>query len=102
MTLPSSPPELRQQALAALLQPDPEQKVLLAHTLHAQTATLLIANRLLTGSPAGLPGCPARPELRSHLDAPKRSPYTPAGLDRPAVTHIEFNAINLMLDANFL
>ena len=45
--------------------------------------------------PAGLPGCPARPELRSHLDVPKRSPFTPQGLAAllHAVTHIEFNAI---------
>ncbi|MDP2819159.1 MAG: ferritin-like domain-containing protein [Polaromonas sp.] len=101
MTLPSPSPELRQQALAALLQPDPQQKVLLAHTLYAHAATLSIANQLHIAAPAGLPGCPARPELRSHLDVPKRSAYTPAGLAAliHAVTHIEFNAINLALDA---
>ncbi|MES2954537.1 MAG: DUF455 family protein, partial [Pseudomonadota bacterium] len=101
MPLPSPPLELRQQALAALLQPDPQQKVLLAQTLHAQAATFSIANRLGIEAPPGLPGCPARPELRSHLDVPKRSPYTPAGLAAllHAVTHIEFNAINLALDA---
>ncbi|WP_188709144.1 ferritin-like domain-containing protein [Polaromonas eurypsychrophila] len=101
MTLSASPPELRQQALAALLQPDPQKKVLLAHTLHAQAAMFSIADRLQIDPPAGLPGCPARPELRSHLDVPKRSPYTPAGLAAllHAVTHIEFNAINLALDA---
>ena len=51
--------------------------------------------------PADLPGCPARPQLRSHLDVPKRSPFTPEGLAAllHAVTHIEFNAINLALDA---
>jgi len=101
MSLPVAPPELRQLALEALLQPDPQRKVLLAHTLHAQAATLSIADRLSIDPPAGLPGCPARPELRSHLDVPKRSPYTPAGLAvlLHAVTHIEFNAINLALDA---
>ena len=101
MTLPPPPPELRQQALAALLQPDPQQKVLLAHALQAQAATLSIADKLHIAPSAGLPGCPARPELRSHLDVPKRSPYTPAGLAAllHAVTHIEFNAINLALDA---
>ena len=48
-----------------------------------------------------MPGCPARPELRSHLDLPKRSPFTPQGLATllHAVAHIEFNAINLALDA---
>ncbi|MES2786278.1 MAG: ferritin-like domain-containing protein [Pseudomonadota bacterium] len=101
MTPPSPPLELRQQALAALLQPDAQQKVLLAHALHAQAATFSIADKLSIAPPAGLPGCPARPELRSHLDVPKRSPYTPAGLAAllHAVTHIEFNAINLALDA---
>jgi uncharacterized ferritin-like protein (DUF455 family) len=101
MTLPASPPELRQLALDALLQPDPQQKVLLTQALQAQAATLSIADQLDIKAPAGLPGCPARPELRSHLDVPKRSPYTPAGLAAllHAVTHIEFNAINLALDA---
>ncbi len=101
MTLPASPPELRQLALDALLQPDPQQKVLLAHVLHGQAATLSIADKLAIAAPLGLPGCPPRPELRSHLDVPKRSPYTPAGLAAllHAVTHIEFNAINLALDA---
>ena len=52
-------------------------------------------------APAGLPGCPARPELCSHLKIPKRSPFTADGLAAllHAVTHIEFNAINLALDA---
>ncbi len=98
-TLP--PPELRQLALHALLAPDPQQKVLLAQSLRAQAATFPIADRLGLEAPAGLPGCPARPELRSHLDVPKRSPFTPQGLAAllHAVAHIEFNAINLALDA---
>ncbi|MDP3168793.1 MAG: ferritin-like domain-containing protein [Polaromonas sp.] len=101
MTLPAAQPELRQLALEALLQPDPQQKVLLAHALQTQAATLSIADKLTMSAPTNLPGCPARPELRSHLDVPKRSPYTPAGLAAllHAVTHIEFNAINLALDA---
>ncbi|WP_372826863.1 ferritin-like domain-containing protein [Polaromonas sp.] len=101
MRPPCPPPELRQQALQALLAPDPQQKVLLALSLRAQAATFSIADRLDIETPAGLPGCPARPELRSHLDVPKRSPFTPQGLGAllHAVTHIEFNAINLALDA---
>ena len=101
MTLSAAPPELRQLALDALLQPDPQQKVLLARALQGQAATLSIADQLHIEPPAGLPGCPARPELRSHLDVPKRSPFTPPGLAAllHAVTHIEFNAINLALDA---
>ena len=95
------PPELRQLALQALMTPDLEQKVLLTQTVHAQAATLFIAIDACFQTPAGLPGCPARPELRSHLDVPKRSPFTPQGLAAllHAVAHIEFNAINLALDA---
>lgn len=80
---------------------DPQQKVLLAQSLWAQAATLLIAEQDHLQAPPGLPGCPDRPELRSHLDVPKRSPFTPQGLAAllHAVTHIEFNAINLALDA---
>ena len=94
-------PELRRLALQALMVPDFKQKVLLTHTLQAQAATFLIAIDENLEPPAGLPGCPARPELRSHLALPKRSPFTGEGLAAllHAVTHIEFNAINLALDA---
>lgn len=96
--------ELRQQALEALLEPNPERKVAMAACLCAQPATLLIASDMPPEAfqqPQTLPGCPARPELRSHLDVPKRSPFTTEGLAAllHAVTHIEFNAINLALDA---
>lgn len=101
MTAIPAPPELRQQALQALMAPDPQKKVLLAQSLYAQAATLFIAYQEAPEAPVGLPGCPARPELRSHLNVPKRSPFTPQGLAAllHAVTHIEFNAINLALDA---
>jgi uncharacterized ferritin-like protein (DUF455 family) len=101
MTAPSSPPELRQLSLHALLTPDFKQKVLLAHSLRAQAATIFIATDASLQAPAGLPGCPARPELRTYLDMPRRSPFTADGLAAllHAVTHIEFNAINLALDA---
>ena len=101
MTAQPSPPELRQLALQALMTPDPEQKVLLVLSLHAQAATLSIATKDLIQAPEGLPGCPVRPELRTFLDLPRRSPFTLEGLAAllHAVTHIEFNAINLALDA---
>ncbi|MDB5868903.1 MAG: hypothetical protein JWP96_1235, partial [Polaromonas sp.] len=76
MTATPPAPELRQLALQALLEPDSQQKVLLTQSLHAQTATIFIANNACLEAPAGLPGCPARPELRTHLDMPKRSPFT--------------------------
>ncbi|MEP6964569.1 MAG: ferritin-like domain-containing protein, partial [Polaromonas sp.] len=99
----ATPPtlELRQQALAALLEPDFEQKVALVQHLRVYGATFIIAIDQPMEAPSGLPGCPARPELRSHLDVAKRSPFTSEGLAAllHAVTHIEFNAINLALDA---
>ncbi len=94
-------PELRQHALQALMQPDSQQKVLLVLSLRAQAATLLIADSALFQTPAGLPGRPPQPQLLAHLDIPQRSPFTTGGLAAllHAVTHIEFNAINLALDA---
>ena len=95
------PPELRQRALAALLEPDPYIKTAMAVDIKGQSATLLIAPGLNLQEPRGVPGCPLKPELRPHLDVPKRSPYTTEGLAAllHAVAHIEFNAINLALDA---
>ena len=96
-----TPPELRQLALHALVEPNLDKKVALAQSIQAQAATLLIAIDKQLQAPPDLPGCPARPELRAHLDVPKRSPFTPDGLAAllHAVAHIEFNAINLALDA---
>jgi uncharacterized ferritin-like protein (DUF455 family) len=96
-----TPPELRQLALHTLVEPILDKKVALAQSIRAQSATLLIAIDKQLQAPPDLPGCPARPELRAHLDVPKRSPFTPDGLAAllHAVAHIEFNAINLALDA---
>ncbi len=101
MTATPPAPELRQLALQALLEPDPQQKVLLTQALQSQAATFLIATDQAFNTPDGVPGCPLRPELRTHLNMPRRSPFTPDGLAGllHAVTHIEFNAINLALDA---
>ncbi len=51
--------------------------------------------------PDALPGRPARPELRDHTAVARRSPATPLGRATllHAIAHIEFNAINLALDA---
>ena len=101
MTAPPQPKELRSQALQALLSQNPEQKIATTLYLRAWPATFSIANQQHFETPANLPGCPERPELCSHLNIPKRSPFTPEGLAAllHAVTHIEFNAINLALDA---
>ena len=99
-TVPDTP-ELRKLALEAILEPDSDKKVALAQWIRAQTATILIASKTVHQQPHGVPGCPAKPELRTHLNVPKRSPFTTEGLAAllHAVTHIEFNAINLALDA---
>ena len=48
-----------------------------------------------------LPGRPPQPALVPPMQVPHRSPFTPDGLAAllHAVAHIEFNAINLALDA---
>ena len=95
--------ELRQRALQVLCLADPEQKAAAALDLYTQAATLSIAENTPT-PPEGatdLPGRPARPELRRHTDVARRSPATPEGraVLIHAIAHIEFNAINLALDA---
>jgi uncharacterized ferritin-like protein (DUF455 family) len=95
---------LRLQALHALQTPDLSQKVALALELSAPSATHSIANDDLNESlqaTQALPGQPARPLLMAHLDVPQRSIHTPLGLAGlvHSVCHIEFNAINLALDA---
>jgi uncharacterized ferritin-like protein (DUF455 family) len=64
--------------------------------------TVLDTTEHLTPAPgATLPGRPEQPVLLPPVDVPQRSPFTPPGLAMllHAVTHIEFNAINLALDA---
>jgi uncharacterized ferritin-like protein (DUF455 family) len=96
--------QLRRQALEALQCPIPEEKAALAGELSARAATLLIAdvgfNETLE-STVKLPGQPEKPALMQHLDVPQRSIFTPRGLAGlvHSVCHIEFNAINLALDA---
>lgn len=96
---------LRAEALRALGLPDPGDKVAATHALfeawQAGQARLDPAERLAPEAGTPLPGRPDRPELLPPVEVPQRSPFTPAGLAMllHAVTHIEFNAINLALDA---
>jgi uncharacterized ferritin-like protein (DUF455 family) len=101
MILPVSQLELRSAALQALCDPDIKQKASMAQMLRAQADTIYIATEVRLAASSVLPGCPARPELRAHLQLARRSPFTPEGLAGllHAVAHIEFNAINLALDA---
>ena len=92
---------LRQHALQALSICHPRDKVAAVQTLWAQQHALpLITTEALTPT-LTLPGRPDRPRLLPPKDVPSRTPFTPEGLAAliHAVCHIEFNAINLGLDA---
>lgn len=102
---PLSPVSLRAQALQALCLTDPGHKVAATHALfeawQAGHTRLDAAEHLRPDAGTPLPGRPDRPVLLAPVDVPQRSPFTPEGLAMllHAVTHIEFNAINLALDA---
>ncbi|MBS0292481.1 MAG: ferritin-like domain-containing protein [Proteobacteria bacterium] len=95
--------ELRQRALEVLRLSDPEEKSAAALDMQAQAASFSIASAalLMPADEAVLPGRPARPELLHHTAVARRSPATPEGraVLIHAIAHIEFNAINLALDA---
>jgi uncharacterized ferritin-like protein (DUF455 family) len=92
--------ELRQAALQALCIPEPAEKVAATHAVAQAAATLSIAPHAPVPT-AVLPGRPPRPELIHPAQVPRRSPFKPEGLAAllHAIAHIEFNAINLALDA---
>lgn len=92
---------LRALALQALCETDIEQKLALALDLQAQAATFSIAPDAVLPEPPGLPGRPARPVLTDPAQVPQRSVHTAEGRAAliHAICHIEFNAINLALDA---
>lgn len=92
--------ELRLAAFHAFILPNPAEKVSSAGQLHDQLAILLIANSS-TIAPHTAPGVPVRPQVLNPLRVSKRSPFTLEGHAAliHAICHIEFNAINLALDA---
>ena len=71
--------------------------------MYAQKATISIAPAAILHASAGtpLPGHPDKPDLKTHTAVARRSPATVEGraILLHAITHIEFNAINLALDA---
>jgi uncharacterized ferritin-like protein (DUF455 family) len=97
------PPELRAHALHLLLEPDPIAKTAGVAALaraHAAGAATLDAHARL--APAGaIPGRPPRPELVPPRLLGRRSMVTVEGRAMliHALAHIEFNAVNLALDA---
>lgn len=92
--------ELRQRALEALRTTAPQEKCASSIAIWTELATLSIAKEIFP-EPAGLPGRPQRPVLVAPADVPRRSPFSTAGRAAlvHAICHIEFNAINLALDA---
>ncbi|MDE2400462.1 MAG: ferritin-like domain-containing protein [Burkholderiales bacterium] len=107
--------DLRRQALDILLEADPATKADAARALFAslqealtqeviQPVTVAESQRIIGLTPnqaARLPGRPERPHLIPAKDVPTRSPFTLEGRAAllHAICHIEFNAINLALDA---
>jgi uncharacterized ferritin-like protein (DUF455 family) len=104
----SAPPELRAGALIHLLQTDPRRKcegvaALARAQLDASLALdpAAVFDPLVFDAAASIPGRPARPELVPPRLVGRRSMATPEGRAMlvHALAHIEFNAINLALDA---
>ena len=92
--------ELRAAALQVLCLADPAAKAVVARgLLDTPGAVVDSSARLAHDGP--LPGRPAQPALVAHTALARRSPFTTAGRAAllHAVAHIEFNAINLALDA---
>jgi uncharacterized ferritin-like protein (DUF455 family) len=99
------PDELRQAALHWLAIADPADKAIGVRDLARrwqEGGMRLDAEAMLSVPPAvALPGRPARPHLVPPLSVPRRSMATVEGraVLLHALAHIEFNAINLALDA---
>ena len=90
---------MRSAALAALCTDDPQAKVRAVRAL--ASAPPAPAPAAVLAQPTGLPGRPARPRLVRPDQLPRRPVGTLEGRAAllHAVAHIEFNAINLALDA---
>lgn len=95
--------DLRESALNWLLNTDPWRKSNGVSALYAawQKGQLALDVKVKLTAPDAIPGRPAAPKLVSPLQVEKRSMRTPEGRAAliHALAHIEFNAINLALDA---
>ena len=80
---------------------DPAAKASAARSLYSSAAEHALHTAEVFTEPEGIPGRPARPRLVSPKEVPARSPFTLEGRAAllHSITHIEFNAINLALDA---
>ncbi len=93
--------DLRHRALEALRVAEPAAKQVAVQRLAREAKSLPVDGDVTLDEPPSLPGRPERPRLVSPAALPQRSPYTREGRAAllHAVAHIEFNAINLALDA---
>jgi uncharacterized ferritin-like protein (DUF455 family) len=100
--------ELRETALAILANTDPQSKVAQLFNLYeeclAQRIAINTSNNFadnFTSQEIELPGRPAKPELVAPKFVPKRKMDTVEGraILWHSLAHIEFNAMNLALDA---
>ena len=92
--------ELRQRALGAFCQTRASDKVADVLALWQRSTALVCDCDAEFPSPIG-PGRPDQPTLIAPALVPRRSPFTPQGHAAlmHSIAHIEFNAINLALDA---
>ncbi|HEY0064139.1 MAG TPA: ferritin-like domain-containing protein [Telluria sp.] len=96
-------PELRAQALRCLLEPDPAHKMAcidaMARAWHG--GGWVIASDAALQADGAIPGRPVRPELVPPRLVGRRSMATAEGRAMliHSLAHIEFNAVNLALDA---
>ena len=101
---PSTAPlaSLRDAALKALAATDPAAKVAQVNQIWQDRERLATTPHAdLDAGSLHIPGRPACPELIHPAKVPRRSPASPGGRAAliHAIAHIEFNAINLALDA---
>jgi uncharacterized ferritin-like protein (DUF455 family) len=101
--LADTPSCARTEALVVLAGCAPAAKAAAAQTLYARVldGSLKVSPERMLSEPSGLPGRPARPELVEPRKLGRRSMQSPEGraVLLHALAHIEFNAINLALDA---
>lgn len=97
----AEPVQLREQALICLLIDDPWQKATATQALYTQTQAQGISISEVVLAVPELPGRPDKPELVAARDLPRRRNNQKTGHATliHAICHIEFNAINLGLDA---
>ncbi len=89
---------LRHLCLQALAVNDPSEKCALVHAMDMQS--IAVGTNEIIAAPDGLPGRPARPTLVSPKELPHRALGSIEGRATliHALSHIEFNAVNLALD----